>query len=767
MFETNIVSKKMKQIIMFMVLFTMSFTVVQAQYPTTTGSTTTATPTGIIMDTAKQSTTPTSGKKTATAEQDAAWKAASAEARAKATIDIVNGATPEQAIENATKYDQEAKAAEAAKEAARIANATVFSKLITSFGGLVFDGVVKINGAIVVIFLALSVISVYISMIFTPGASIEGIFSMILKRGINVTITTTIIAGWTVLIPESLIIWLKLGNIFGSGDNFKAEPGQGINGALTGAGSFLDEVWAEGTAATNTLFATSKDLKNLLLILLIYFMIVILFFAYIYILTMITLAMLEYIFIGGLSIILLAFEGSEALKSISRKVINTILALGVKVLVTVAISTMAVREMGEVPIELLTPKDPDVLGVLTWVAKCLLLAYCCINLPKLVTSLLHGNGEAFSIQSLSKFAGSVGKAAAGGGGALLGAAGGALDGAMAGSEAAKLKGENPILGGLGGGAKGGMQKTYDASNSIARFKQDPLGSIFRKNADSPDKQQKLNDRQKLDRLKAVEDKFGKDSPEWKEKAVELFGKTAVGDGTSGTGINVKNGSTIDAGNAKDYTKDTTKDHSGDREKDTTKDHSGDREQKILKNAENMGEAGTGKSNGSNKSYDDLTKKPDSKNIGGKSDEKEYRQYSQGVTTSTTGTSEKLSSLQRENVDKDTSPKSNDSSTTKDYTNKGDSLSSSSTQSSSSSDSKNTERESTITKNDYSKLESPNNSSSDARSTNRETTVTKNEYHKAVAIEEKGAWNPSKSDRADKTELSKLKAAEDKNAWKDK
>ena len=530
-------------------------------------------------------------------------------------------------------------------------------------------------------------------------------------------------------------------------------------------GSFLDQVWAKGTEATNKLFETSTDLKNLLLILLVYFMIVILFFAYIYILTMITLAMLEYIFIGGLSIILLAFEGSEALKSISRKVINTILALGVKVLVTVAISTMAVREMGAVPIELLTPKDPDVLGVLTWVAKCLLLAYCCINLPKLVTSLLHGNGEAFSIQSLSKFAGSVGKAAAVGGGALAGAAGGALDGAMAGSEAAKMKGENPILGGLGGGAKGvgsgakeGMQKTYDASNAIARFKQDPLGTIFRKNADSPDKQQKLTDSQKLDRLKAVEDKFGKDSPEWKEKAEDLFGKKAVRDEAV----------TSDDVNAKDYTKDTTKDHSGDREidttkdhsgdrekdttkdhsgdreKDTTKDHSGDREQKIMKNAENMGEAGTGKSNGSNKLYDDLTKKPESKNIGGKSDEKEYRQYttssSTGSSTSTIGTSEKLSSLQKESVDKDTSPKSNDSSGTKDYTNKGDSLSSSSTQSSSSSDSKNT---------------------------NRETIVTKNEYNKAVAIEEKGAWNPSKSDRADKNELSKLKAVEDKNAWKDK
>ena len=742
MFGIDIVSNKMKRIMMFLLLCTMSFTVVQAAPDTSTatvlsgGSPTssgTGAATGIV-------------KPTTTKEEEAAAAA-------------------------------EAKKAEAAKEEARIANATVFSKLITSFGGLVFDGVVKINGAVVVIFLALSVISVYISMVFTPGASIEGIFSMILKRGINVTITTTIIAGWTVLIPESLIIWLKLGNIFGSGDNFKAEPGQGINGALTGAGSFLDKVWGDGTIATNTLFETSTDLKNLLLILLVYFMIVILFFAYIYILTMITLAMLEYIFIGGLSIILLAFEGSEALKSISRKVINTILALGVKVLVTVAISTMAVREMGEVPIELLTPKDPDVLGVLTWVAKCLLLAYCCINLPKLVTSLLHGNGEAFSIQSLSKFAGSVGKAAAGGGGAALGAAGGALDGAMAGSEAAKLKGENPILGGLGGGAKGvgsgakeGMQKTYDASNAIARFKQDPLGSIFRKNADSPDKQQKLTDRQKLDRLKAVEDKFGKDSPEWKEKAEDLFGKKAVRDEAV----------TSDDVNAKDYTKedkkddfekDTTKDHSGDREKDTTKDHSGDREQKIMKNAENMGEAGTGKSNGSNKLYDDLTKKPESKNIGGKSDEKEYRQYttssSTGSSTSTIGTSEKLSSLQKESVDKDTSPKSNDSSGTKDYTNKGDSLSSSSTQSSSSSDSKNTERESTITKNDYSKSESPSNSSSDSKNTNRETIVTKNEYNKAVAMEEKGAWNPSKFDRADKTELSKLKAVEDKNAWKDK
>ena len=736
MFGIDIVSNKMKRIMMFLLLCTMSFTVVQAAPDTSTA------------------TVLSGGSPTSSTEQTAASQSAA--------TGIVKPTTTK---EEAAAAAAEAKKAEAAKEEARIANATVFSKLITSFGGLVFDGVVKINGAVVVIFLALSVISVYISMVFTPGASIEGIFSMILKRGINVTITTTIIAGWTVLIPESLIIWLKLGNIFGSGDNFKAEPGQGINGALTGAGSFLDQVWAKGTAATNKLFETSTDLKNLLLILLVYFMIVILFFAYIYILTMITLAMLEYIFIGGLSIILLAFEGSEALKSISRKVINTILALGVKVLVTVAISTMAVREMGEVPIELLTPKDPDVLGVLTWVAKCLLLAYCCINLPKLVTSLLHGNGEAFSIQSLSKFAGSVGKAAMAGGGAMAGAAGGALDGAMAGSEAAKMKGDNPILGGLGGGAKGvgsgakeGMQKTYDAGNALARFKQDPLGSIFRKNADSPDKQQKLTDRQKLDRLKAVEDKFGKDSPEWKEKAEDLFGKKAVRDEAV----------TSDDVNAKDYTKDTTKDHSGDREidttkdhsgdrekdttkdhsggreKDTTKDHSGDREQKIMKNAENMGEAGTGKSNGSNKLYDDLTKKPESKNIGGKSDEKEYRQYttssSTGSSTSTIGTSEKLSSLQKESVDKDTSPKSNDSSGTKDYTNKGDSLSSSSTQSSSSSDSKNT---------------------------NRETIVTKNEYNKAVAIEEKGAWNPSKSDRADKNELSKLKAVEDKNAWKDK
>ena len=745
MFGIDIVSNKMKRIMMFLLLCTMSFTVVQAAPDTSTA------------------TVLSGGSPTSSTEG--------------AATGIVKPTTTK---EEAAAAAAEAKKVEAAKEEARIANATVFSKLITSFGGLVFDGVVKINGAVVVIFLALSVISVYISMVFTPGASIEGIFSMILKRGINVTITTTIIAGWTVLIPESLNIWLKLGNIFGSGDNFKAEPGQGINGALTGAGSFLDHVWSKGTVATNKLFETSTDLKNLLLILLVYFMIVILFFAYIYILTMITLAMLEYIFIGGLSIILLAFEGSEALKSISRKVINTILALGVKVLVTVAISTMAVREMGEVPIELLTPEDPDVLGVLTWVAKCLLLAYCCINLPKLVTSLLHGNGEAFSIQSLSKFAGSVGKAAMAGGGAMAGAAGGALDGAMAGSEAAKMKGDNPILGALGGGAKGvgsgakeGMQKTYNGLNGIARFKQDPLGSIFRKNADSPDKQQKLTDSQKLDRLKAVEDKFGKDSPEWKEKAEDLFGKKAVRDEVQSS----------DDVNAKDYTKDTTKDHSqdreidttkdhsGDREKDTTKDHSGDREQKIMKNAENMGEAGTGKSNGSNKLYDDLTKKPESKNIGGKSDEKEYRQYttssSTGSSTSTIGTSEKLSSLQKESVDKDTSPKSNDSSGTKDYTNKGDSLSSSSTQSSSSSDSKNNERESTITKNDYSKSESPSNSSSNSKNTNRETTITKNEYNKAVAMEEKGAWNPSKSDRADKTELSKLKAVEDKNAWKDK
>ena len=757
MFGTNIVNKKMKRIMMFMMLCTMSFTVLQAQYPTTTTTTSGGTAQTDSAITGGKSTT-TVGNTQGTTERE---KADAAEVKNK-----VDNRTPTEvgaAVILSGGTAEEAKAAAAAQQAKideqRAANATVFSKLIVEFGGLVFDGVIKINGSVVVIFLALSVLSVYISIVFTPGASIEGIFSMILKRGINVTITTTIIAGWTVLIPESLIIWLKLGNIFGSGDNFKAEPGQGINGALTGAGSFLDKVWRDGTIATNTLYAQAGELKNLLIILLVYFMIIILFFAYIYILTMITLSMLEYIFIGGLSVILLAFEGSEALKSISRKVINTILALGVKVLVTVAISTMAVKEMGAVPKELLTPDNPDVLGVLTWVAKCLLLAYCCINLPKLVTSLLHGNGEAFSIQSLGKFAGSVGKAATGGAvlaGAAAGAAGGALDGAMAGSEAAKVRGENPILGGLGGGAKGvgtgakeGMQKVYATSNNIARFKKDPLGTIFAKKPGSPDNKEKLTDRQKLDRLKAVEDRFGKDSPEWKEKAVDLFGKTAIRDDMTHS----------DDVNAKDYTKDTTKDHSGDRETDTTKDHSGDREtdttkdhsgdreKKIMQNAANMGEAGTGKSNGSNKLYDDLTKNPDSKNIGSKSDEKEYRQYSTGATISTTTTSEKLSGLQKETTSStDMSPKSNDSSTTKDYTNKVDTVSNSNSGQNSSS--------------------TQSSSSSDTKSINRETTITKNEYNKAVAIEEKGAWSPSKSDRADKNELSKLKAVEDKKAWKD-
>ena len=763
MFGTNIVNKKMKRIMMFMMLCTMSFTVLQAQYPTTTTTTSGGTAQTDSAITGGKSTT-TVGNTQGTTEREKA-DAAEITGGKSTTVDNRTPTEVGAAVILSGGTVEEAKAAAEAQQAKideqRAANATVFSKLIVEFGGLVFDGVIKINGSVVVIFLALSVLSVYISIVFTPGASIEGIFSMILKRGINVTITTTIIAGWTVLIPESLIIWLKLGNIFGSGDNFKAEPGQGINGALTGAGSFLDAVWAKGTAATNTLYAQAGELKNLLLILLVYFMIIILFFAYIYILTMITLSMLEYIFIGGLSVILLAFEGSEALKSISRKVINTILALGVKVLVTVAISTMAVKEMGEVPIELLTADNPDVLGVLTWVAKCLLLAYCCINLPKLVTSLLHGNGEAFSIQSLGKFAGSVGKAATGGAalaGAAAGAAGGALDGAMAGSEAAKVRGENPILGGLGGGAKGvgtgakeGMQKVYATSNNIARFKKDPLGTIFAKKPGSPDNKEKLTDRQKLDRLKAVEDKFGKDSPEWKEKAVDLFGKTAVRDDiTMGTADDV---------NAKDYTKDTTKDHSGDRETDTTKDHSGDREtdttkdhsgdreKKIMQNAANMGEAGTGKSNGSNKLYDDLTKNPDSKNIGSKSDEKEYRQYSTGATISTTATSEKLSGLQKETTSStDMSPKSNDSSTTKDYTNKVDTVSNSNSGQNSSS--------------------TQSSSSSDTKSINRETTITKNEYNKAVAIEEKGAWSPSKSDKSDKSELSKLKAVEDKKAWKD-
>ena len=171
------------------------------------------------------------------------------------------------------------------------------------------------------------------------------------------------------------------------------------------------------------------------------------------------------------------------------------------------------------------------------------------------------------------------------------------------------------------------------------------------------------------------------------------------------------------------------------------------EKKIMQNAANMGEAGTGKSNGSNKLYDDLTKNPDSKNIGSKSDEKEYRQYSTGATISTTATSEKLSGLQKETTSStDMSPKSNDSSTTKDYTNKVDTVSNSNSGQNSSS--------------------TQSSSSSDTKSINRETTITKNEYNKAVAIEEKGAWSPSKSDKSDKSELSKLKAVEDKKAWKD-
>lgn len=97
-------------------------------------------------------------------------------------------------------------------------------------------------------------------------------------------------------------------------------------------GSFLDAVWGKGTAATNTLYAQAGELKNLLLnSFSLFYDYNFIFCIYIYI-NYDNIITLEYIFIGGLSVILLAFEGSEALKSISRKVINTILALGVKVL---------------------------------------------------------------------------------------------------------------------------------------------------------------------------------------------------------------------------------------------------------------------------------------------------------------------------------------------------------------------------------------------------------------------------------------------------
>ena len=276
----------------------------------------------------------------------------------------------------------------------------VFSEIINKFGNLIKNGVDKVIVGILALYLILCVIDIIVAILFSPGVGLEGIFKMLIKKGINISVMVAIISGWNTFIPLSLGIFIHMGNLFGTGD-FQA--GNDINSILTFVGTFVDSIWDKATINIGEIFKPSIANLNFEYSLMLILCACATFLGYIYIITMVILTILEYLLVGGLSIILLPFAGFEAIKSIAQKTINTIISLGTRVMVTVALCSMAIDEIGHIPIELLRPEDFHPIALLTWLGKAILISYCVVNIPKLVQSLLTGNGNALTVSGLKGF----------------------------------------------------------------------------------------------------------------------------------------------------------------------------------------------------------------------------------------------------------------------------------------------------------------------------------------------------------------------------
>jgi len=270
-----------------------------------------------------------------------------------------------------------------------------------------------------------------------------------IKKLVRYALTFGLIKMYKELLDMAYKLFSDIGNLFGEG-----------LGSPLKVQSIWDKLWEE----LSKFLSIGLKFQDFWAIL--YFILFIIGFIFlVFIISTITIAIIQFHVVGKLAIIYLACLPLDALSDIGRKTLGAIVGSGTQLMVAVALSSMGVKILKSYPIpENIGAENNEPHTIIVWLAVFIAISFLIKNYQSIASLILYGQGGLNGSQ-LGNFTGNVvsaGGSAVGGVTSLLGSAAvgglGAAVGAVAGGVSTG-----------GAGALAGMKTGVKIGSKIGKY----------------------------------------------------------------------------------------------------------------------------------------------------------------------------------------------------------------------------------------------------------------------------------------------------------
>ena len=303
------------------------------------------------------------------------------------------------------------------------ANFQFDTALIEPIISMLDTGMITLMVVILTLASSFAVLDLSFTAFFNWSENIGNTLVETIKKLVRYALTFGLIKMYKGLLDMAYKLFSDIGNLFGEG-----------LGSPLKVQSIWDKLWEELSKFLN-IGLKFQDFWAIL-----YFILFIIGFVFlVFIISTITIAIIQFHVVGKLAIIYLACLPLDALSDIGRKTLGAIVGSGTQLMVAVALSSMGVKILKSYPIpENIGAENNEPHTIIVWLAVFIVISFLIKNYQSIASLILYGQGGLNGSQ-LGNFTGNVvsaGGSAVGGVASLLGSAAvgglGAVVGAVAG-----------------------------------------------------------------------------------------------------------------------------------------------------------------------------------------------------------------------------------------------------------------------------------------------------------------------------------------------
>ena len=270
-----------------------------------------------------------------------------------------------------------------------------------------------------------------------------------LKKLLRYVLTFELIKMYKKLLDMAYKLFSDIGNLFGEG-----------LGSPLKVQSIWDKLWEELSKFLNI------GLKFQDFWVILYFILFIIGFIFlVFIISTITIAIIQFHIVGRLAIIYLACLPLDTLSDIGRKTLGAVVGSGTHLMVAVALSSMGIKILKSYPIpENIGAENNEPHTIIVWLAVFITISFLIKNYQSIASLILYGHGGLNGSQ-LGYFTGNVISA----GGAAIGGITSVLGGAAVGGLGAAI---GTVAGGIssgGAGALAGMKTGAKIGYEVGKY----------------------------------------------------------------------------------------------------------------------------------------------------------------------------------------------------------------------------------------------------------------------------------------------------------